>query len=157
MAGKVGGKGGVDTSQALGTLNQILGVLNELKGTKVEVDVDSTGVEKLNDALSESAKKIRELSRNGQKNYFATQEKMVEHLTRSYDNLNKAQTESSKNTAKHDIMRWANAYRGAGYSEADVKKEIFDIADEVYRSHENGTGKKNSMWHYSQDQFKQLF
>ena len=137
--------------------------LDKATKKKIKPQIDTSQIQsaakaaKQVDSISQT---INKLNRNGQVNYYASQEKMIERLTAAYKKYTSAADEAAKKSAGNEIMRWGQAYRGAKYSTKGVDPNIFKIVDSVYKSYEvqkdDGTV-SNSMRHYSQETFSELF
>jgi len=165
MAKSAGGKN-TGRSEIIGELKELRSLIAGMAGMKADVEIDTSDVEKANDELTklnekmfEAQKTLKSFKSTGQIHYFATQEKALAHLTRAWEEYKKASSEDDKKTASGKLMRWANAYRGAGYSTDSVEKEMFETADRIYESYKT-TGKKgesNSQKLWAKDVFEKVF
>lgn len=158
-------------SDILEKLKEMGQAIKELQGMKADVNIDTSSIDKadkkakgLSKTLGEAAKASdslnKTLGKGGQMNYFATQEKMLEQLTGAWEELSKAQTEAEQKKSKGRIMNWANAYRAMGYDEKKVNKQIFEVADQHFKSYE-GRRKDGSIYNsqstFSVDDLKKVF
>lgn len=110
--------------------------------------------------LTEEQRIIQEYGKGGRTKYLVDEEFARDSLIKAYDYYVNASSEKEKNGVKGDVLRWGNAYRGAGYDTTKVEKVIFDTVDEIYKSYDMvyPSGKtSNQMHYYSQESFKKLF
>ena len=121
------------------------------KPVKVKVDTKE---------LSEAQKIIQQYGKGGRSNYLVSEESALRNLTQAYEQYGKAISDAQKKQSKGDVIRWAGAYRGAGYDTNKVNKEVFDLADQLYNSFnvkQAGGKTTNQMHYYSPESMKILF
>ena len=132
--------------------------LDKKSQKKIKPTIDNSQLTK---EATEAQKIIDEYGKGGRSKYLVSEEAMVKNLTKAYEQYNKAISQSQKDKSRGDVMRWSNAYRGAGYDTKKVDDQIFDFADQVYKSYDRidpTSGKKsNQMRVYSKEYFKTLF
>lgn len=177
---KAGGSSRLGGSEFIDELREIGSLLKTITNTDGKVKMDTTEVDKASEKvdnldkklkkkrkmevdtsnLTETQKIIQEYGKQGRQKYLVSEEAMLRNLTQAYEQYGKAISDVQKRQSKNDVMRWAGAYRGAGYDTTKVSKEVFDLADQVYDSFnvKQASGKiTNQMHYYSPESMKKLF
>ena len=159
---KVEGSSRLGSSDLLAELKEISAVVHSMQDKKATLSIDTSDVDKAEQKidgldkkiqkkrklkvetsdLTEAQKIIQEYGKGGRSKYLVSEEAMVKNLTKAYESYNKAISQSQKDKSRGDVMRWGNAYRGAGYDTKKVDKQIFDFADQVYKSYEKWESKE---------------
>ena len=128
--------------------------LDKKSQKKIKPTIDNSQLTK---EAVEAQKIIDEYGKGGRSKYLVSEEAMVKNLTKAYEQYNKAISKSQKDKIGRDVMRWGNAYRGAGYDTKKIDDQIFDFADQVYKSYDKidpTSGKKsNQMRVFSKEYF----
>lgn len=177
---KAGGSSRLGGSEFIDELREIGSLLHTITNTDNKIKVDTTEVDKASEKidgfdkklkkqrginvdtkeLSEAQKIIQQYGKGGRSNYLVSEESALRNLTQAYEQYGKAISDAQKRQSKGDVIRWAGAYRGAGYDTNKVNKEVFDLADQLYNSFnvkQAGGKTTNQMHYYSPESMKILF
>ena len=177
---KAEGSSKLGTSGLLSEIKEMASVVNGLMSSSGEIDIKTDSIDKASEkldsldkklkkkrkmdvdtsSLTEAQKIIQQYGKGGRSNYLVSEESALRNLTKAYEQYGKAISDAQKKQSKGDLIRWAGAYRGAGYDTSKVDKEVFDIADQLYSSFNikqpNGRT-SNQMHYYSPESMKKLF
>lgn len=141
--------------------DQIISAIEKLssrtkgKSGEINYSIKVEGVKELEKA-NDQIEKFQQLNKNSRGNYFASEAKTLDELTKAYTKYTEAKTDSDKNAARGGVVRWANAYRArGGFDQSKIPQEIISTVD-VLEQELNGTSGKGFV-NYSVDSFKELF